>query len=166
MHGTMGHTRWSCRKSPLRREATTPRLPEVIGEPSERGNLKTDQRERETMGPPTRGDSQGGRTVVVVECLGECPGQGEGPQGDENVRDRAVEAANRKGISEEAQTTSQAWRARCIERCPAGSGRGGWKRTIFTKPPEVMSGRSEELTVPRRPPTSYQRPRKRKSSIP
>jgi hypothetical protein len=22
-------------------------------------------------------------------------------------------------------------RARCIERCPAGSGRGGWKRAVF-----------------------------------
>ncbi len=75
----------------------------MIGEPSERGNLKTDQRERETMGPPKRGDSHGGRAAIVIECLGQCPGRGEGPQGDENVRDRAVEAANRKGISDQGR---------------------------------------------------------------
>ena len=95
----MGHTEWSTCNFFLRVEATTLRLPELIGEPSEWGNLKTDQREREAMGPPTRGDSHGGRAVIVIECLGQCPGQGEGPQGDENVRDRAVEAVNRKGIS-------------------------------------------------------------------
>jgi transposase len=95
----MGHTEWSTCNFFLRVEATTLRLPELIGEPSERGNLKTDQRERETMGPPTRGDSHGGRAAIVIECLGQCPGQGEGPQGDEKVRDRAVDAANHKGIS-------------------------------------------------------------------
>jgi hypothetical protein len=62
-------------------------------------SLQTDQRERETRGPPTRGDAHGGRAARVIECLGQCPGQGEGPQGAENVRDRAVDAANHKGIS-------------------------------------------------------------------
>jgi hypothetical protein len=70
MHGTMGHTKWSIRNFFLRVEATTLRLPELIGEPSERGNLKTDRRERETMGPPNRGDSHGGRAAIVIEYLG------------------------------------------------------------------------------------------------
>jgi hypothetical protein len=98
-HGTIGHTGWSLRKSRLRREDTLPRLPEVIGEPSERGNLKTDQRRRETLGFPTRREPQGNRALIVPECLGQCSGQGEGVQGDEKVRDCAVEAANRQGIS-------------------------------------------------------------------
>jgi hypothetical protein len=41
-----------------------------------------------------------------------------------------VEAANRKGISP-IPVEPPPWRARCIERCPAGSGRGGWKRAAF-----------------------------------
>jgi hypothetical protein len=41
-----------------------------------------------------------------------------------------VEAANRKGISP-IPVEPPLWRARCIERCPAGSGRGGWKRAAF-----------------------------------
>jgi hypothetical protein len=32
------------------REETALRLPDLIGEPSERGDLKTDQHKRETMG--------------------------------------------------------------------------------------------------------------------
>jgi len=42
----------------------------MIGEPSERGYLNTDQRARETMGPPKRGDPHGGRAAIVIECLG------------------------------------------------------------------------------------------------
>ena len=98
-HGTIGHMGWSLRKSRLRREDTLPQLPEVIGEPGERGNLKTDQRRHETMGFPKRREPQGNRALVVPECLGQCSGQGEGVQGDENVRDRVPEGANREGIS-------------------------------------------------------------------
>ncbi len=123
-HGTIGHTGWSLRNSRLRREDTLPRLPEVIGEPSERGNLKTDQRKRETMGPPTRGDPQGGRAAIVAKCRGYCPGQGEGPQGYENVCDRAVEAANREGISEEAQTRVSGLESRMRGNLPVRFGAG------------------------------------------
>jgi hypothetical protein len=72
--------------------------------------------------PRTRGRAAG---------LGERPrlcGGGREPQGDKQSR----------------QTKSPAGRARCIERCPAGSGRGGWKRAVSMKPPEEISGRSEE----------------------
>lgn len=69
-HGTIGHTEWSERNPSLRQEGTPLRLPELIGEASERGNLKTDQRTRETMGPPKRGDPHGGRAAVVIKRLG------------------------------------------------------------------------------------------------
>jgi hypothetical protein len=80
-HGTRGHAQWSGRDFPTRPEATPLRLPEVIGEPNGRGNLKTDQPRRETMGPPTNREVQGGRAAVVPKCLGQWPGQEEGPQG-------------------------------------------------------------------------------------
>jgi len=51
-------------------EATTLRLPEVIGEPNEKGYLRTDQYRCETMGPPTRGDPHGGRAAVVAKRQG------------------------------------------------------------------------------------------------
>jgi hypothetical protein len=51
-------------------EDTIPRLPEMIGEPSERSYLRTDQRARKTMGPPKRGDLHGGRAAIVIERLG------------------------------------------------------------------------------------------------
>jgi hypothetical protein len=106
-HGTIGHTEWSIRNWLLRVEDTLLRLPEMIGEPSERSNLSTDQRKRETAGPPTRGDAHGGRAAIVIKCLGQCPGQGEGPQGYGNVRDRVPEGANRKGISGQGRLSSR-----------------------------------------------------------
>ncbi len=69
-HGTIGHAQWSLRNFPIRAEDTTLRLPDLIGEPNERGNLKTDQRRGETMGPPTNREVQGGRAVVVAKGLG------------------------------------------------------------------------------------------------
>src|SRR5215469_6870514 len=96
----------------------------MLGERERKGNLRTDQRKRETVGAPKRGDPHGGRAARVITCLGSCPGQGEGPQGCGNVRDRVPEGANRKGISEEAQTKFQAWRAVCCESSLHGSGRG------------------------------------------
>jgi hypothetical protein len=80
-HGTIGHAQWSGRDFPTRLEDTSLRLPEVIGEPNGRGNLKTDQPRGETMGPPKNREVHGGRAVVVLERLGQCPEQGEGPQG-------------------------------------------------------------------------------------
>jgi len=55
------------------------------------------------MGSPTRGDPQGDRVPIVLKGSGECPIQGAGEQGHENVRDCAVEAANRKGISSQGR---------------------------------------------------------------
>jgi hypothetical protein len=55
------------------------------------------------MGLPKRGDSQGSRAVIVIKCLGQCPGQGEGPQGDESVHDCAMDVVNRKGISSQGK---------------------------------------------------------------
>jgi hypothetical protein len=66
-HGTRGHAQWSGRNPRVRLEDTPLRLPEMIGEPNEKGNLKTDQRRRETMGPPKRGDPHGGRVPVVLK---------------------------------------------------------------------------------------------------
>ena len=66
-HGTIGHAQWSRRNPRVRGEDTPLRLPEVIGEPNERGNLKTDRRRRETMGPPTNREVHGGRVPVVLK---------------------------------------------------------------------------------------------------
>jgi hypothetical protein len=87
-HGTIGHAQWSSRNFPRRLEATTLRLPDLIGERERKGHLKTDQRRRETMGPRTNREVQGGRAVVVIKRLGECPGHGEGPQGRVNTTQR------------------------------------------------------------------------------
>jgi hypothetical protein len=37
---------------------------------------------------------------------------------------------------------------------PPGYSAGGWKRTVLMKLPERIFGMSEEITAPRRPPTS------------
>ena len=50
---------------------------------------------------------QGGRAAIVIKCLGQCPGQGEGPQGCGDVRDRVPEGANRKGISGQGRLSSR-----------------------------------------------------------
>ena len=52
-----------------------------------------------------------GRGAGLWECPRPCGGCRE-PQGDKRSR----------------QTTSQVWRAVCVERCPYGSGGGSWKR--------------------------------------
>ena len=66
-HGTIGHAQWSRRNPRVWGEDTLLRLPEMIGEPNERGILKTDRRRRETMGSPKRGDPQGDRVPVVLK---------------------------------------------------------------------------------------------------
>jgi hypothetical protein len=55
------------------------------------------------MGSPKRGDPQGDRVPIVLERSGQCPIHGEGEQGYENVRDCAVDAANREGISSQGR---------------------------------------------------------------
>jgi hypothetical protein len=80
-------------------------------------------------------------------------GAGEGGQNPTG----AMEVANRKGISPRPVEPPPR-RAACAERCPHGSGSDGWKRAIFMKPPEGISGGSEELMVPRWPSTSCSRP--------
>ena len=69
-HGTRGHAECFARIVFLRTKDTTLRLPEVIGERERKGSLNTDQRRRETMGSPTRGDPHGDRAVVVIKGLG------------------------------------------------------------------------------------------------
>ncbi len=51
---------------------------------------------------------------------GQCSIHGEREQGCENVRDCAVEAANRQGRSSQGRRASQAWRAGCGESCTSG----------------------------------------------
>src|SRR6266566_10140852 len=59
------------------------------------------------MGSPTSREAHGDRVVIVIKCLGQFPGQGEGPQGYGNVRDRVPEGANRKGISGQGRLSSR-----------------------------------------------------------
>jgi hypothetical protein len=51
----------------LRMEDTTLRLPELIGEPNEKGYLRTDQYRCETMGLPKRRELHGNRALVVLK---------------------------------------------------------------------------------------------------
>jgi hypothetical protein len=73
------------------------------------------------MGLPTSREAHGSRAAIVLKCLGQCPGQGEGPQGYGNVRDRVVEATNRKGISGQGRLSPRpgepdAWKLACPVR--------------------------------------------------
>jgi hypothetical protein len=81
----------------------------------------------------------GGRAAGLWKRPRPCAG-GREPQGDKRSR----------------QTKFQAWRAVCCESSLHGSGRGWWKRAVFMKPPEEISGGSEERTAPRWQPTSSQ----------
>jgi hypothetical protein len=63
----MGHAEWSRRNALLRMEDTTLRLPELIGEPNEKGYLRTDQYRCETMGWPKRCEPHGNRALVVLK---------------------------------------------------------------------------------------------------
>ena len=68
-----------------------------------------------------------GRAAGLWRCPRPCGG-GREPQGDKRSR----------------QTKFRAWRARCHESGPAGSGRGGWKRAALMKLPEGIFGMSKE----------------------
>ena len=56
---------------------------------------------------------------------------GRGPGEDGQNPKGAVEAAAARD-----QVEPSLWRAVCRESGLHGSGRGGWKRAVFTKPPE------------------------------
>jgi len=55
--------------------------PQMVRGSQRTGGLKTDQRQRETMGLPTRREPQGNRALVVLNRSGQCLRQGEGVQG-------------------------------------------------------------------------------------
>lgn len=87
----------------------------------------------------------------MLRVMPETGGRGAG-EGGQNPTG-AMDVANRKGISP-IPVEPQPWRAVCYESSLHGSGSDGWKRAVFMKPPEGISGRSEELMVPRWPSTS------------
>ena len=50
-----------------------------------------------------------------------------------------------QGDKQSRQTQFRAWKAGCVERRLSSLGRGGWKRTVFMKPPGgFLAGRKKE----------------------
>lgn len=120
-----------------------------------KGSLKADRRRRETMGSPKRGDPHGDRAAIVLKCLGQCPGHGEGPQDCGDVRDCAMDVANRKGIRSQGRLSSRSGEPDAVKAaCPVreeavGKGPSG----DTTRIGKVLAG-LRKVTVPRWPPTS------------
>jgi hypothetical protein len=83
----------------------------------------------ETSGSPVSREAYGDGAVIVLNRSGQCLRQGEGPQGYGDARDRAVDAANCKGISGQGRLSSKPREPCARKRASTGSGRGGWKRT-------------------------------------
>ena len=78
------------------------------------------------MGSPTSREAHGDRVAIVIKCLGQCPGQGEGPQGSGNVRDRVPEGENRKGISGQGRLGSKSGEPDALKgACPVREGAVG-----------------------------------------
>lgn len=61
----------------------------------------------------------------MIGAMPDTRGRGAGDGGQNPTG--TMDVANRKGISPRP-VEPPPWRARCIERCPAGSGRGSWVR--------------------------------------
>ena len=83
----------------------------------------------ETSGSPVSREAYGDGAAIVLECSGQCLRQGEGPQDYGDVRDRAVDAANREGISGQGRLRSRSGEPCARKRASTGSERSGWKRT-------------------------------------
>ncbi len=82
----------------------------------------------ETSGSPVSQEAYGDGAVIVLNRSGQCLRHGEGPQDYGDVRDRAVDAANREGISGQGRLSSRPGEPCARKRASTGSERSGWKR--------------------------------------
>lgn len=105
------------------------------------------------MGLPKQGDLHGSRVPVVLKRSGQCPIHGEGEQGYGNVRDCAMDVANREGISSQGRLSPRPGEPDVLKgTCPVREGAVGKGPSGDTARKFLVSLRKE--TAPRWPPTS------------